>query len=86
MCVNIFLNVNSQTIGSVTIDNNPSCPGSTDGNITVNINQTNPVTYVESYLYWQNPNFGIYVQLASSLDPTINFSFQVYLLVTSELI
>ena len=76
ICVLIsFLNVNSQTIGSVTIDNNPSCPGSTDGNITVNINQTNPVTYVESYLYWQNPNFGIYVQLASSFGSNNQFFF-----------
>ena len=70
-----FLNANSQTIGNVTIDNSPSCPGSTDGNITVNINQTNPVSYVESYLYWQNPNFGIYVQLASSFGSNNQFFF-----------
>ena len=76
ICVLIsFLNVNSQTIGNIIIDNNPSCPGSTDGNITVNINQTNPVTYVESYLYWQNPNFGIYVQLASSFGSNNQFFF-----------
>ena len=76
ICVLIsFLNVNSQTIGNVIIDNNPSCPGSTDGNITVNINQTSPVTYVESYLYWQNPNFGIYVQLASSFGSNNQFFF-----------
>jgi len=76
ICVLIsFLNVNSQTIGSVNIDNIPSCPGNTDANITININQTNPVSYVESYLYWQNPNFGIYVQIGSSFGSNNQFFF-----------
>ena len=38
--------------------NDPVCFGDTNGNLTVNINQTVPASYAEIKLFWLNPNTG----------------------------
>ncbi|MAM04984.1 MAG: hypothetical protein CMD06_03390 [Flavobacteriales bacterium] len=62
---------NAQTIGSVST-NNPSCPGYTDGDLFISVNQTTPFTFVYFKIYWQN-NAGFWVQISSAQGANLQF-------------
>ena len=53
----------------------PSCYGTTSGNVTVNIGQTTPLTSVELELYWENPNTNSWVNLGNSNGTGSVFNF-----------
>ena len=55
--VGVIIVNNSPSISSISYSN-PVCFGDTNGNLTVNINQTVPPSYAEIRLFWLNPNNG----------------------------
>jgi len=55
--------------------NNPLCFGDTTGSVSVNINQTNPLTNVEVKLFWQNPTLGFWVNLGAANGTGNSFFF-----------
>tara|TARA_B100000902_G_scaffold395320_1_gene453645 strand:- start:104 stop:4645 length:4542 start_codon:yes stop_codon:yes gene_type:complete len=74
LLLSLFLG--AQSINSVIINNTPSCPGDFDGDVTVNINQTAPVSYVEIFLYRENPFFpGVFVLIGQSTGANNQFLF-----------
>ena len=73
-CLFSYATIYAQTIASIQASI-PVCFGETTGSVTVNINQTNPLTNIEVKLFWQNPNSGFWVNLGTSNGTGSAFSF-----------
>ena len=59
------ININAQTIGSVQT-NNPICYGAFSGDVTININQSNPPNAVAVKLFRKDPINGFWILTAVS--------------------
>ena len=70
----ISITTSAQTILSV-LPTNPTCNGSTTGEVEIDIIQTSPATDVTVKLYWLNPITGFWINLGTSVGANVTFPF-----------